>query len=126
MWNFLRVFLSTEELKTKGVVRSQDGDITRMSSHDPDWVPEDSDEEQKARAEETWECLKRKAKTVAEGKILEIETLGFQADVQSVEGEIAQKKALALHSDLLDDGIERQTFVESWRSRLWKHYMQEE
>ena len=32
------VLLSTEELRTHGIARSQDGEISLMSSHDPDWV----------------------------------------------------------------------------------------
>jgi len=60
-----------------------------MSSHERDWAPEDSDEEQKAGVEETSrECLKWKAKEV---KLTEIKRLGYQADVQAVEVEIAHQ-----------------------------------
>jgi hypothetical protein len=47
----------------------------------PRWVPKNSNEEQKAGVEgASRECLRRKAKTVAEGKITEIKRLGLRKE----------------------------------------------
>jgi hypothetical protein len=61
-----------------------------VSSHYQYWVFEDLYEEQKAGVEgASRECLKWITKTAAERKITEMKILGFQADCQAGEVEIA-------------------------------------